>query len=179
MGQAICMYSTLAVSASYIYKGISKLRIYTHLQGLLYSLYCRYLYRYVYAHCFVGVQSHVLQGVTWMYRCQPETGWRCRLRLGSLWSSSNNPVFYGHFDPGYANIRQPHIFKCQIEGKNLVLHSSNYGMMQIHSLTKLGKSVVQKSSLEPQIYFLLSKVCSLAILSQYRCGMGKIVTEIL
>jgi len=41
----------------------------------------------------------------------------------------SNPVFYGHFDPGYANIRQPHIFKRQ----------SNYGMMQIHSLTKPGK----------------------------------------
>jgi len=50
----------------------------------------------------------------------------------------SNPVFYCHFDPEYANIRQPHIFKRQIEGKNLVLHSSNYGMMQIHSLTKLG-----------------------------------------
>ena len=24
----------------------------------------------------------------------------------------SNPVFYGHFDPGYANVRQPHIFKC-------------------------------------------------------------------
>jgi len=51
----------------------------------------------------------------------------------------SNPVFYDHFDPGYANIRQTHVFKCQIEGKNLVLHSSNYGMMQIHSLTKLRK----------------------------------------
>ena len=91
----------------------------------------------------------------------------------------SNPVFYGHFDSGYANIRQPHIFKRLIQGKNLVLHSSNYSMMQIHSLNKLGKSVVQKSSLEPHIYFLLSKVCSLAILLQYTCGMGKIVTEIL
>jgi len=91
----------------------------------------------------------------------------------------SNPVFYGHFDSGYANIRQPHIFKCQIEGKNLVLHSSNYGIMQIHSLTKLGKSVVQKSSITPQIRFLFSRVCSLAILLQYTCGMGKIVTEIL
>ena len=70
----------------------------------------------------------------------------------------SNPVFYGHFDSGYANIRQPHIFKRQIEGKNLVLHSSNYGMMQIQSLPKLGKSVVQKSSLEAEIYFLLSSV---------------------
>jgi hypothetical protein len=26
----------------------------------------------------------------------------------------SNPVFYGYFDPGYANIRQPHIFKQQI-----------------------------------------------------------------
>jgi len=26
----------------------------------------------------------------------------------------SNPVFYGHFDPGYANIRQHHIFKHQI-----------------------------------------------------------------
>ena len=44
-----------------------------------------------------------------------------------------------HFGTGYINVRQPHIFKHQISGKNLVLLSSKYGMMQIDSLTKLGK----------------------------------------
>jgi hypothetical protein len=44
-----------------------------------------------------------------------------------------------HFGTGYINLRQPHIFKHQISGKNLVLLSSKYSMMQIDSLTKLGK----------------------------------------
>ena len=84
----------------------------------------------------------------------------------------SNPVVYGHFDSGYANNLT--YLSAKLKGK-----ISSSIQMQIQSLTKLGKSVVQKSSLEPQIYFLLSKVCSLAILLQYTCGMGKIVTEIL
>ena len=44
-----------------------------------------------------------------------------------------------HFGTGHTNLRQPHKFKHQISGKNLILHSSKYGIMQIDSLTKLGK----------------------------------------
>ena len=88
MGQAICMYNIFAVSASYIYKGISKLRIYTHIYRGFCTAFVADICTGIYTHCFVGVQSHLLQGVTGMFRCQLETGCRCRLWLGSLWSSS-------------------------------------------------------------------------------------------
>ena len=65
----------------------------SYLQGLLYSFCYRYLYRCVHAHCFVSAQSHVLQGVTGMYWCQPKTGWRCRPCLVSLRSSSEQSGF--------------------------------------------------------------------------------------
>jgi hypothetical protein len=61
------------------------------------------------------------------------------LSLAPYGPVQSNPVCRVHFDNGYANLRQPHIFKHKIEGNNLVLHSSKYGMMQTDSLTKLGK----------------------------------------
>ena len=46
------------------------------------------------------------------------TIWRFRPWFGSDWCSVL-----------YANLRQPHIFKHQISGKNLVLHLSKYGTL--------------------------------------------------
>jgi hypothetical protein len=36
------------------------------------------------------------------------------------------------FNASYANLKQPHIVKCKIWGKNLVLHSSKYGNCHNH-----------------------------------------------
>jgi len=79
-------------------------------------------------------------------------------------------VLFGavHFGTEYTNLRQPRIFKHQISGKNLVLPSSKYGMMQIDSLRWV-KSLVQRSSLASQICRLLSKMWSLAILLRRTC----------
>jgi len=42
--------------------------------------------------------------------------WLCKMRCGVV-----------QFRASYPNLRPPHIFKCQIQGKNLVLHWSKYG----------------------------------------------------
>jgi hypothetical protein len=78
---------------------------------------------------FVGVQLHLVQCVTGMYRCQVATAWRCSalawflvVRCRTIWFAAclglvscgpvqNNPVCCCHFDTGYANMRQPHILK--------------------------------------------------------------------
>jgi hypothetical protein len=91
----------------------------------------------------------------------------------------SNLVFRGNFVTGYVNLRQPHIVKCQIEGRNLVLHSSKYGTMQIDSLTKLGEVSYAEDLTCITDMFLLNKVCSLAILMQCTCGLGKILIEVL
>jgi hypothetical protein len=36
------------------------------------------------------------------------------------------------FGVSYTNLRRPHIFKHQIQGKNLVFHSSKYGMCSVN-----------------------------------------------
>jgi len=142
MGQAICMYNIVAVSARCIYKGISKLRIYTHIYRGFCTAFVADICTGMSMHTVLLVCSHIF------YRVFQECTDVNRKLVGDEGFGSahgpvqSNPVFYSHFDSGYANIRQPHIFKRQIEGKNLILHLSNYGMMQIQSLTKLGKSVV-------------------------------------
>ena len=133
MGQAICMYNIFAVSASYIYKGISKLRIYTHIYRGFCTAFVADICTGMSMHTVLQVSSHmfyrVLQECTDVNRkLVGDAG----LGLAPYGLFQSNPGFYSHFDPGYSNIRQPHIFKCQIEGKSLVLYSSNYGMMKFN-----------------------------------------------
>ena len=56
------------------------------------------------------------------------------LGLAPYGPAQSSLVRCSHFDTGYVNLRQVIYLR-----KNLILHSSIYGMMQIDSLTKLGK----------------------------------------
>jgi hypothetical protein len=85
--------------------------MYTYLKELLYRFY----YKYICAHCYVGVQLHLLESVTGMYRCQLETAFVMQA-LAWLLIVPFKAIQFGavHFGTGHMNLRQPHIFKRQI-----------------------------------------------------------------
>jgi len=110
MEQAICMYSTLAVSAScniVIYKGISKLRIYTHIYRGFCTVFVTDICTGSSMHTVLLVCRHIfyraLQECTDVnQKLLADAG----LGLALYGPVQSNPVFYSHFDSGYANIRQ-------------------------------------------------------------------------
>jgi hypothetical protein len=98
IGHVICMYTICTYKSMFILR--------TFIRGLMYSFCYRYLYRYVYAHCFLGVLSHLLQSVKGLYRCQLEIFDDADLCLAPFGLAQSNLVCRGHFDTGYANLRQ-------------------------------------------------------------------------
>ena len=88
---AMCMYSTVAVSASCnigTYKGMFILRTYTHIYRGFCTVFVTDICTGMSMHTFVDMLPHIVQCDTGMYRCQVVTAWRCRPWFGFLWSSS-------------------------------------------------------------------------------------------
>ena len=62
------------------------------------------------------------------------------------------------FDASYANLTWPHVFKCQILGKNLVLHSSQYGIYELQAEFRWGNYVCSSAPYQSSSCMILTRL---------------------
>jgi hypothetical protein len=62
------------------------------------------------------------------------------------------------FEASCANLRWPHIYMCLILGKNLVLHSSQYGIYELQTEFQWGNYVCSSAPYQSSSCMILTRL---------------------
>ena len=122
IGHVICMYSTLAVSAScniVTYKGMSILRTYTHIYRGFCTVFVTDICTGMSMHTVLQVCCRIFYRVLQDFT---DVNWKllgdAGLGLGPYGPARSSLVCRSHFDTGYANIRQDTYLSAKFKEKS-------------------------------------------------------------